>query len=608
MAIELTFKDVCDFVKKDGKPDAKLIDAVDSLLGLTMICAPVVLGPEASVLLPLLSVKNELTKIGKYVFDKFSKKTDDNYVAKLERMEAAYNLLCFTAFFEALDRGIPKALRDRIGLLKADRFYISKDAVKRTTECAAEVCETDTSKEPLNPIASLTLSFPHPTESLAQQIERHNALWKQMGDGFWQFVQKLAFWDKASDKDKETFRIAIANVPKEATTCFEAQYFELARTYPDFAVWSAVTEHKKTRAALGEVSEYVQHVADLANAGKASIDIGFARLHNAVLKIPETLSISQGAELVEGLARHYDARIKDPISGRDEPQRKGKPHFPLVHEAFIPQSFRVLRQLDEGKPLSLEKDETWSDLPRRSDLGAFLLSYLCSPYSTETPLMILGHPGSGKSLLTIVLSAQLMSRHYTAIRVPLREVNADAGIVAQIEQAIRRITNIGDPWTKLSSTFKNNPPLVILDGYDELLQASGKVFSGYLKDVQTFQRNESEQGRPVRVVVTSRVTLIDKATIPTGTTVVRLLEFDKRQRERWILIWNRANVNYFRDANVGPLSLPDENEAGADKLLALAEQPLLLLMLALYDSENNQLKKSKGIAGRSCTTAFCAVS
>src|ERR1035441_7548602 len=162
-----------------------------------------------------------------------------------------------------------------------------------------------------------------------------------------------------------------------------------------------------------------------------------------------------------------------------------------------------------------------------------------------------------------------MSKHYTTIRVPLREVNAEAGIVAQIEEAIRHITHLSvDSWAKLSGTFKNTPLLVILDGYDELLQASGKVFSGYLKDVQVFQKNEAEQGRPVRVIVTSRVTLIDQATVPPGATILRLLEFDKNQRQRWVSIWNRTNLNYFREAKIEEFALPDENESGAEKILS----------------------------------------
>jgi len=55
-------------------------------------------------------------------------------------------------------------------------------------------------------------------------------------------------------------------------------------------------------------------------------------------------------------------------------------------------------------------------------------------------------------------------------------------------------------WARFSASFQNNPPLIILDGYDELLQASGRVFAGYLKDVENFQRTEAVQKRPVRVI------------------------------------------------------------------------------------------------------------
>ena len=102
-----------------------------------------------------------------------------------------------------------------------------------------------------------------------------------------------------------------------------------------------------------------------------------------------------------------------------------------------------------------------------------------------------------------------MSKHFTVIRVPLREVNADADIVTQIEDAIRRITAVSiDSWMRLSGRFRNCPPIVILDGYDELLQASGQVFASYIKDAQRFQERETIQGRPLRIVITSRVTLI----------------------------------------------------------------------------------------------------
>ena len=97
------------------------------------------------------------------------------------------------------------------------------------------------------------------------------------------------------------------------------------------------------------------------------------------------------------------------------------------------------------------------------------------------------------------------------------------------------------------------------------------------------------------MIITSRITLIDKATVPEGSTVVRLLEFDKRQRDCWSDVWNKANVNYFRECKIQEFILPDDRESGSDKILSLAEQPLLLLMLALYDSQDNQLRKSRGL-------------
>ena len=500
MTLDLTFKEVCSFIKKDGEKDPKLIEAVDKLLGFAMICSPIFLGPSAAAFLPSLAVKNELIKIGKGIFDKFTKQDDNNYVSRQQRMQVAYGLLCFTSFFEALDKKITINLRKKIILLPEEKAFIAESASGEAITSAAKACGCIGIT---NPLTEFPLSFPHPIESFESQIQRHTDLWKQMGQGFLDFLQKLSFWNEITNKERTKIISPLKDVPKDAAVYFEAQYFELARQYEEFAIWANLQEHKRTKELIGNLSLQVQQHTDLAVLS-SGIDIGFSKLHETVLGIPELLKIQQAVELVESLSNHYQARINDPIIDDKEDDDENKPRlaFPRIREAFIPQSFCVLRQT--GKIRRLEDEATWHGLERRSDLGAFMLSYLRSPYSTESPLLILGHPGSGKSLLTTVLSAQLMSKHFSTIRVPLREVNAEAGIVAQIEEAIHRITNISvDSWAKLSSTFKNSPPLIILDGYDELLQASGKVFSSYLKEVQNFQKSESEQGRPLRAIVTS---------------------------------------------------------------------------------------------------------
>ena len=90
--------------------------------------------------------------------------------------------------------------------------------------------------------------------------------------------------------------------------------------------------------------------------------------------------------------------------------------------------------------------------------------------------------------------------------------------------------------------------------------------------------------------MTSRITLIDKAVIPDGSTILRLLEFDDAQRNKWISVWNKTNETYFDLAGIKPFVLP-----ASPKLAPIAEQPLLLLMLALYDSPANQLHGATGL-------------
>ncbi|MEM7392436.1 MAG: ATP-binding protein, partial [Verrucomicrobiota bacterium] len=286
------------------------------------------------------------------------------------------------------------------------------------------------------------------------------------------------------------------------------------------------------------------------------------------------------------LRSHYAGSLTEPVITKDWPAKKGEAalKFPTIETCFIPQSFQVVQTGSE--PGRLEPNDVWEEAEPRNDLNAFVLSMLSSPYSTERPILILGHPGSGKSLLTKVLAARLGSDSWTPIRVALREVDADVSIPTQIEQAINRTINRPTAWADLSSELVSRPPVVILDGFDELLQATGKVYRSYLQDVRQFQERQLRQERPLRIIVTSRITLIDKAAVPDYTTVIRFLDFDQRRQKRWGSIWNRTNRAAFRKASpaVDEFELPPDED-----VLELARQPLLLLMLALYDSSHNSL-------------------
>ncbi|MGJ4999624.1 NACHT domain-containing protein [Bradyrhizobium sp. HKCCYLS3077] len=584
MAQDLSFKQVCALIKKD---QPRLIGEIDQLLGVALLCSPAFFSGLSGI--PLITAKNELIRLSKELLDAVSRQGADSYSDRERRMRAAYVLISYTAFFEALDQSLPDEFRKKMMLSEEEKLFILNQAKQLNQSSSGR---DRSSEKDITDVVQVYL--PHPVETLEALKQRLIPLYREMTAAFRDFAMKLAAWEQLDEKGRLVVTQVVENLPRLAAETFEAQYFALCTKYQEFAIWANIQEHKRAAALIDNMSHSFKEYVQSYRSAVESIDVGLNNLHKLVLSLPDLYRMSQSEEIVEGLKKHYLARINDPIidDRADVDENAPRLVFPRVCDAFVPQSFLVIRV--GTKKTALEDAATWRGIKRRNDLGNFLLSYLSSPYSTDTPLVVLGHPGSGKSLLTTVLSARLLSKQFTPIRVPLREVNSEAGVVSQIEEHVGRVTGIRlDSWAKCSSSFVNNPPVVILDGYDELLQASGKVFAGYLQDVKNFQRNEAEQGRPVRVIVTSRVTLIDKAVVPQGSTIVRLLEFDKVQRENWIAIWNEANSAYFQAANVRPFQLPSETDADSAKVLQLAEQPLLLLMLALYDSVENKLRSGQ---------------
>lgn len=127
----------------------------------------------------------------------------------------------------------------------------------------------------------------------------------------------------------------------------------------------------------------------------------------------------------------------------------------------------------------------------------------------------------------------------------------------------------------------------MLDGFDELLQATGIGQTDYLEQIVRFQEREADQGRPVAVIITSRTAVADRARLPgCGAVAVRLEPFSAEQIHRWLEIWNASNASYLATRRLQPLPAD-----AVLRQLALASQPLLLLMLALYDADDNALQR-----------------
>ncbi len=259
------------------------------------------------------------------------------------------------------------------------------------------------------------------------------------------------------------------------------------------------------------------------------------------------------------------------------------PRHPPLRLAYVNPAFRAVSHLP-GRDQPHEEG-WWDGVPVDEEIQEFLTRYLASPSATALPLLVLGHPGAGKSVFTRVLAARLGAIDYSVVRVDLRAVAADAPIYQQISTAIEKSLTRRVEWAELTRAARREAPVVFLDGLDELIQSSAVSRADYLEQVREFQRTELDRGCPVIVVVTSRTVVAHRVRIPDGTVVLRLEPFDEPRIRRWLDGWNRHNAGYFASAPVSPLQ--------PETVLAhpgLAAQPLLLFMLALYDSGDNALQ------------------
>ncbi|MFJ8967144.1 NACHT domain-containing protein [Lentzea sp. NPDC102401] len=301
-------------------------------------------------------------------------------------------------------------------------------------------------------------------------------------------------------------------------------YQQLKVKVPEFAVWADQMEHRYTHTALGRLETLLQPGPPARGAATT-----VATINRSELARPVVDSHGYGGGLT----------------------------FPTVDEIFI-------------SPRYEQGHETGTDLE------LVLARHFTSFEATERPLVVLGHPGAGKSLLTKVLAARLSERGYTVVRVPLRAVEADASISEQIREALVQSSNGRVSWAELSDQSEDSVRVVLLDGLDELIQASTHSRLSYLHDVIEFQRVEAVLDRPIAVVVTSRTVVADRVLLPDGCPVLKIKDFDDSQIEEWLSRWNRVNTNDSTRQIPLDIALAQRDIAG---------QPLLLMMLALYFSD-----------------------
>ncbi|RKR89497.1 hypothetical protein BDK92_3849 [Micromonospora pisi] len=534
-----------DAVRLLGGEKSRVVDLLDTLTGAAMLTASVPV-PGVLGVLGWFDAKAELVRVSHQLVRATKERIGGlSRYGRTERLEAAHAVIVVVAFFEALADAKPPIPVDELELTKEEQLTVA--GVRLRPRQLTQL------------FFASTAPVPGPGQPYAHFEQQLNDYYQRLAFGLLDFVGGLAAWERLSAGDQDAFANLLHTLPAAAVDRHRELYGQLAVDFPEVAFWAAMREHEGTRAEVGEIG------IALAGLERLLRDVSVGRPPD---------------ERRAALARAYAAALNRPVvESGDVPEGL---RVPTLGDAYVPPLCRTAELGAGARP----SDEAWWDRqPIRDDLPEFLAGYLTSSGATRAPLLVLGQPGSGKSVLTRVLAGRLPAADFLPVRVILREVPAAADLQDQIEHAIRSSTGERLDWPALARSAGDALPVVLLDGFDELLQATGVSQTDYLIKVAAFQRREADQGRPVVVVVTSRTSVADRAQPPEGTVALRLEPFDADRVTSWLEVWNETNAAQFAARGVAPLA-PETVLAHRE----LAAQPLLLLMLALYDADGNALQ------------------
>ena len=510
----------------------RYVEAVRSLGGTDLAVTALDTMPSAGSAAPLpigavMAARAELVKLGVELLGRWREwRPGSTWRTRTDRLEAAHAVLVVTAYLEAADTlDLPFAPAE---------LRVPEDGGRHVWELGAPLC-------------------PSPHRPFGQAVAAVRGYYIALGQQLLAFVREQELWTGLDDHSRQWTVAAYGDELVEmAVLRYTDRYRTLARDVPELAFWAGIADHQQSLAGMAELERLVSLVSDGEPLPErlATLD----RLHQAALVRP----IAETGDLPIGM------------------------RLPTLAQAYVTPQFKAA-EVAPGDDPSVE--EWWDRHPVRSDLPVFLAGFLTASTAGEAPLIVLGQPGSGKSVLSKVLAARLRDAPFLPIRVPLREVSATAGIQEQIEQAVHHLSGEHQDWPAIARSAGGALPVVILDGFDELLQATGVRQSDYLMKVARFQNREADAGRAVAVIVTSRTDVANRAGLPEGTVVARLEQFGTAAMRTWVEVWNAVNADYFAAAGLEPFSL--------EVVLAqrhLAGQPLLLLMLAFHDADGNALR------------------
>jgi hypothetical protein len=387
-------------------PDPSKLGGLDKLLGGAVLVGGVgaaiaggpipVIGLGAATLLSLVDPKNEairlLMPLADRVVARFKGGKEKN---QHDLVVAAHTITVLASYFEGL--------REILGTTFAKLQLSNKEMA-----LLAGVPDTF-GKGPAFVTALLATDIPLPSAGLGV-LENFDLrivpYYQELTTRCLEFFAGLDVWERTAHS-LDTANV-IESVANAAAAIYRGHMLTLGKGGA-FALWVTLNEHAATRATVASALSDLQALLPLVlPGGPAPAQSYRAQL---VLAAREVLA---------------DPLLRSDTDGLVSP---------TVEQGFVEPAFKLAYAEDDAKPA----DESWWDsLPTHESIVDYLSSYLADESSTELPLVLLGHPGAGKSLLTEVLAAQLPADFFAVVRVPLRRVNTDDDLPVQITKELQR--------------------------------------------------------------------------------------------------------------------------------------------------------------------------
>ncbi|MBE1591785.1 NACHT domain-containing protein [Nonomuraea angiospora] len=547
--------------------ESATIKALDKIVGGALLGAA---AAGFSVALGLIDAKAEAVRLcHELVSNLRGKLSGLGRYTRTQRLEAAHAIIVLAAFLEAIDQVDLPFTAKQLDLSRREIVEIgnrskSKDKV-RDNILNAEVL-----------VPEMHRSY----EENLHIIRRH---YVAVAASLTTFLRGLKIWEDLDETAQRHVPLRlIGELPDYACARYQELYRQLSLDCREFSIWADIGHHQATR--------------DVIRTGLAELEHRLSDLVSGIAPAHQLLSITNANR----------AALDRPVNAaRDLPEDL---RIPKLSAAYVDPRFRVcepggghavsrrIRQVTEsGTPADISSRVWWENVKVRKNLPQFLAGFLTSPRAVTAPLIVLGQPGSGKSVLMQILAARLPANQFLPICISMRSVPADAEPHMQIEAAVSQLTHENVHWANLARSAAHSGilPVLLFDGLDEAVQATGVHRSDFLEKVADFQRRERDQGRAVAAVVTTRAAVANWCRLPDGLLAVQLEPFDPEQISTWIETWNSVNENYFRGRALRPL-LPEHVVSQRE----LASEPLLLLMLALYDADANGLQLDSGCIAR----------